>query len=77
MTNRLDVETAIKQLPEDEIRALAAWLQDYLDEMWDRQLESDIATGKLDHLIAKAKSDIATNNVRDLDEGLALPVYIP
>lgn len=76
MTNRLDVETAIKQLPEDEIRALATWLQDYLDEMWDRQLESDVATGKLDHLIAKAESDIAANNVRDLDEGLALPVYI-
>jgi hypothetical protein len=68
MTNRLDVETAIKQLPEDEIRALATWLQDYLDEMWDRQLESDVATGKLDHLIAKAEADIAAHNVRDLDE---------
>jgi hypothetical protein len=47
MTNRLDVEIAIKQLPESEIRALATWLQDYLDEMWDRQLESNVATGKL------------------------------
>jgi hypothetical protein len=62
MTNRLDVEAAIKQLPEDEIRALATWLQDYLDEMWDRQLESDVATGKLDHLITKAEADIATTN---------------
>lgn len=64
MTNRLDVETAIKQLPESEIRALATWLQDYLDEMWDRQLESDVAAGKLDHLIAQAEADIAANNVR-------------
>jgi hypothetical protein len=62
MTNRLDVETAIKQMPESEISALATWLQDYLDEMWDRQLESDVATGKLDHLTAKAKADIAANN---------------
>ncbi|QQE65292.1 hypothetical protein GFS31_19780 [Leptolyngbya sp. BL0902] len=62
MTKRLDVETAIKQLPEDEIRALATWLQEYLDEMWNRQLESDVATGKLDPLIAKAESDIAANN---------------
>ncbi|MBD2426016.1 hypothetical protein [Phormidium sp. FACHB-1136] len=62
MTNRLDVETAIKQLPESEIRALATWLQDYLDEMWDRQLESDVAAGKLDHLIAQAEADIAANN---------------
>ncbi|MCU7241968.1 MULTISPECIES: hypothetical protein [unclassified Microcystis] len=41
MTNRLEVESAIKQLPESEVRALANWLQDYLDEMWDRQIEMD------------------------------------
>jgi len=62
MMNRLDVETAIKQLPEREIRALATWLQDYLDEMWDRQIEFDVAAGKLDHLIAQAEADIAANN---------------
>jgi len=62
MTNRLDVETAIKQLPESEIRALATWLQDYLNEMWDRQLASDVAAGKLDHLIAQSEADIAANN---------------
>ncbi|MBL1173707.1 hypothetical protein [Pantanalinema sp. GBBB05] len=68
MTNRLEVELAIKQLPESEIRALANWLQEYLDEMWDRQIEADVAAGKLDHLIARAEADIATNNIRDLDE---------
>jgi len=70
MTNRLEVESAIKQLPESEIRALANWLQEYLDEMWDRQITADFAAGKLDHLIAKAEADIATDNVRDLDEVL-------
>jgi hypothetical protein len=35
---------------------------------WDRQIKSDFGTGKLDRLIAKAESDIANNNVRDLDE---------
>ena len=70
MTNRLEVESAIKQLPESEVRALANWLQDYLDEMWDRQIEADLASGKLDRLIAQAEEDMATNNVRDLDEVL-------
>ncbi|MEC4815650.1 MAG: hypothetical protein SAK29_20595 [Scytonema sp. PMC 1069.18] len=70
MTNRLEVESAIKQLPEGEIRALAKWLQDYLDEIWDRQIEADLAAGKLDHLIARAEADIANKNVRDLDEVL-------
>ena len=67
MTNRSEVESAIKQLPESEVRALANWLQDYLDEMWDRQIEADLASGKLDRLSAQAEEDIATNNVRDLD----------
>lgn len=70
MTTRLEIESAIKQLSESEVRYLAKWLQEYLDEMWDRQLETDLASGKLDRLIAQAETDIATNNVRDLDEVL-------
>lgn len=70
MSTRLEVESAIKQLPESEVRHLAKWLQEYLDEMWDQQIEADLISGKLDRLIAKAEADIATNNVRDLDEVL-------
>ena len=70
MTTRLDVESAIKQLPEGEVRNLAKWLQDYLDEMWDRQIEADLASGKLDRLIAQVEEDIAANNVRDLNEAI-------
>lgn len=70
MTTRLEVESAIKQLPENEVRDLAKWLQEYLDERWDQQIEADFASGKLDRLIAKAELDIATNHVRDLDEVL-------
>jgi hypothetical protein len=35
---------------------------------WDRQIKAGFEAGKLDRLIAKAESDIANNNVRDLDE---------
>jgi hypothetical protein len=70
MTTLLEIEAAIKQLPESDVRQLAAWLQTYLDETWDRQIEEDLASGKLDNLIAQAEADIAANNVRDLDEVL-------
>ncbi len=70
MTTRLEVESAIKQLPEGEVRDLAKWLEEYLDEMWDRQIEADLASGKLDHLIAQTEADIENGNVRDLDEVL-------
>ena len=65
---RLELESAIKQLPETEVRNLAKWLQQYIDEIWDRQIEADLASGKLDHLIAQAEKDIAANNVRDINE---------
>ncbi len=68
MTTLLEIEAAIKQLPESDVRQLAAWLQTYLDETWDRQIEEDLTSGKLDNLIAQAEADIAANNVRDLDE---------
>ncbi|MBW4417751.1 MAG: hypothetical protein KME13_00820 [Myxacorys californica WJT36-NPBG1] len=70
MTTRLEVESAIKQLPKEEARNLAKWLQEYLDELWDQQIEADLASGKLDRLIAQAEADIANGNVRDLGEVL-------
>jgi hypothetical protein len=70
MSTRLEVQSAIEQLPKQEIRDLSKWLQEYLDEDWDRQIEADFGAGKLDRLIAKAESDIANNNVRKLDEVL-------
>jgi hypothetical protein len=70
MSTRLEVEASIKQMSTEEIRDLAKWLQEYLDDMWDQQLTSNLETGKLDRLIAKVESDIAANRVRDLDEVL-------
>jgi hypothetical protein len=70
MSTRLEVQSAIEQLPKDEIRDLSKWLQEYLDEEWDREIEADFGAGKLDRLIAKAESDIANNNVKNLDEVL-------
>ncbi len=42
MSTRLEVQSAIEQLPESEIRDLSKWLQEYLDQNWDRQIEVDV-----------------------------------
>lgn len=65
-----EIEAAIKQLPEGDVRQLSIWLQEYLDEMWEQQIEADLVSGKLDKLIAKAEADIAANKVRALDQVL-------
>ena len=53
MSTRLEVQSAIEQLPKGEIRDLSKWLQEYLNEEWDLQIEADFGAGKLDRLIAK------------------------
>ncbi|MEM7760552.1 MAG: hypothetical protein AAF298_20835 [Cyanobacteria bacterium P01_A01_bin.40] len=63
-----EIEQAIKELPTKEARQLAGWLNNYLDDAWDRQMQTDLSTGKLDKFIAKAESEIEANQVRDLDK---------
>ena len=61
MNNLLEIEAAIKALSESDARKLAGWLNEYLDDAWDRQMQTDLSAGKLDNLIAKAESDIEAN----------------
>lgn len=68
MSNLQEIETKIKQLPNDEIHQLAQWLNNYVDDLWDQQIEIDLAEGKLDKIIAKAEADILENNTKEIDE---------
>jgi hypothetical protein len=70
MVTLLEIEAAIKQLPENDIRQLSGWFQAFMDEMWDRQIEADLLSGKLDHLIASVEADISAKRVKHLDEVL-------
>ena len=67
MTTLPEIEAAIKRLPEGDVRQLSNWLQEYLNERWERQIETDLVSGKLDKLIAKAEADIAANRVKNFD----------
>jgi hypothetical protein len=70
MVTLLEIEAAIQKLSENDIHQLSGWLQSYIDEMWDRQIESDLGSGKLDSLIARVEADISANRVKYLDEVL-------
>ncbi len=65
MTSLLEIETAIKNWPEQDIRQLSEWLQTYVVAQWDKQIEADLISGKLDDLIANAEKDIAENRVKE------------
>ncbi len=68
MSKLQEIETKIKQLPNHEIHQLAQWLNNYLDDLWDQQMQTDLAQGKLDQIIAKAEFDIMTNKVKSINE---------
>ncbi|BAZ50710.1 hypothetical protein NIES4103_33270 [Nostoc sp. NIES-4103] len=73
MNSLSEIEAAIMQLSEGEIRELSNWLQEYLNDSWDKQIETDAKSGKLDQLIQRAKADIDANRVKPLDEVLNNP----
>ena len=52
-----EIESAIAQLPAKDFDALMAWLQEYRQRAWDRQIEDDLAAGCLDGLIAEANEE--------------------
>lgn len=57
MSTVQDIEAAIAKLKPEEIEAVARWLQEYQEQLWDRQIEEDAKAGRLDGLIAEAKAE--------------------
>jgi len=46
-----ELKVAIKSLPANEVAQLTDWLVDYQARAWDKQLEEDLESGKLDKLL--------------------------
>ena len=54
-----NLERQVKDLSPEELAAFRKWFLAYDCEVWDRQLEQDVAAGKLDALAEKALRDHA------------------
>lgn len=57
MSTVAQLEEAVRQLSPQERAAFRAWFAEFDAEEWDRQIEADVAAGRLDWLIAEAKAD--------------------
>jgi hypothetical protein len=44
------IEVQIKELTSEELQSLRAWFAEYDAQIWDRQFEADVHSGKLDRL---------------------------
>ena len=50
-----EIKSAIENLPEKDRSELNAWLQNWQSDEWDRQMEVDALSGKLDFLAEEAE----------------------
>jgi hypothetical protein len=66
MTKLEQIEKSVKALSDEELKQFAEWFAELRWERWDRQLEEDVAAGRLDRFIAEAKAEIAAGKTKPL-----------
>jgi hypothetical protein len=61
-----ELESAISQLPADELTAFARWFEEYLADAWDRRIEADIEAGPLDEAGRRTDADFEVGRCQPL-----------
>ena len=54
MTKAKELEAAVSTLPDEEYREFRRWFLEKDWERWDKEIEEDSKTGKLDFLVREA-----------------------
>jgi hypothetical protein len=66
MGNVKSIENAVESLPPMELAEVRRWFADFDGNAWDRQIEQDAASGKLDQLAVAALADYSSGPARQL-----------
>ena len=61
-----EIESAILKLSPKELSHLAEWVLDLDEQNWDKQIELDVAAGKLDFLAQEALEELESGESRML-----------
>jgi hypothetical protein len=51
------IQKAIKELSSEEFARFREWFEDYCAEVWDKQIEADAKSGRLDKFITEADEE--------------------
>ena len=71
-----EIETAIGELPRDQLFRLITWIKDRYEIEWDRQIEADVKAGKLEQFAHEALSEYRAGRTSPFppDEKVEQPV---
>ena len=61
-----ELESAVSQLPANELTAFAQWFEEYLADAWDRRIEADIQAGRLDAAGRRAEAEFKAGRCKPL-----------
>jgi hypothetical protein len=61
-----ELESAVSQLPADELTAFARWFEEYVADAWDLRIEADIKAGRLDEAGRRADADFEAGRCKPL-----------
>ena len=61
-----ELETAVQQLSEPDYDKFRRWFLERDWQAWDREIEADSASGKLDFLVREAKDAKRSGRLRDV-----------
>jgi hypothetical protein len=57
MTTIKEIEEAVAKLPKPDLDEFRSWFEKFDAELWDKQFEEDVQSGKLDQLADQALKD--------------------
>ena len=66
MTKIESLEKEVEQLSPQELRAFRRWFAEFDAELWDQEIERDVAAGKLDRLADEAIAEHKRGEGRDI-----------
>jgi hypothetical protein len=52
-----ELEKAVTQLSEKDLNRFREWFDEYFAKVWDKQIERDAASGRLDGLLAEVDEE--------------------
>ena len=68
MSTIREIEDAVRKLPPDDLAAFRHWFAEFDADMWDRQIERDVAAERLDKLANEATE----GNAESRNDSLAI-----
>ena len=68
MSTIQEIEAAITKLSQKDYSQIRNWFFDYDNDLWDKQIEEDAKSGRLNKLLEQVEDDITRGKVKPLDE---------